>query len=1006
MDSNKLLQKRHLAVAISALMAGGALAQEPIEEVTVTGSRIVRRDLTAPSPILTVTSENIINSSSTGVETVLNQLPQFVPAGTEFGGGIQNGATNSPGAATLNMRGMGTNRNLVLIDGRRAQPVNASLVVDVNTIPASAIASVEVITGGASAVYGPDALAGVTNFILKDDFEGIEIGMQTGQASEGDGAESNFNMLIGLNADDGRGNIMVGLDWTQRDQIFQRDRDFYMNGWTDPGNAGGQFMQPSTWGAGEGAIPGGRNPPSQDAVDALFSRYGVAPGTVGANSEFRFNPDGSIFVTQGGIGYNGPLNCMSDCGPYTAIKLLDNGNLDQVNTTGFLSTPLERHSAFMRGRYEITEGLSAFMQGNFSDIEVGQRGGIPPAITVWQAPIPRDGRALPDDLNTLLDSRANPDGHWSLYRVLDYNGPIQATNKNEVWQLQAGVDGEVGESITWEAYVSTGETDIEAVNDRMPSLQRYQSLVAQPDFGRGGFFRGLGRGYSQSCPSGLPVFEQFTPDVECVESFDSRMINKSVLTQDIIEFNMQGAGFNLPGGESGWAVGASSRDNSYAFRPGNPVNHILDNPVGIFASNATGGETDVTEFYGEMLLPVIDQFSLELGYRYSDFNTAGGHDTYKTLFTWDATESVTFRGGYQFATRAPNVAELFTAATQVVVFHPEQDPCSVTTRSAWGNVPDNPDREQVIDLCRAIIGNNTSGFDTQTYSITGIAGPKGFHRQNPPFFPLEIELRQGNPDVGPETGDTYTFGAVWTEAFGADGLTLTADIYRIELTDAISPIAAWVVYNNCFNWDGQTNPSYDVNNQFCQMIRRNPSSGDRSEVDAPFFNLGLVETTGVDINVNWIKDIGPGTFSVNSIINYLDNYQYQVVPSQNAVDATGTLDQGGMYEIQALTRFGYSWNNLSLGVTWRHLDAIESASKASSPNTTIQGTGSYDMFNFYGSYSWNQYTVRFGVDNVLDEDPRVIGANPAGGDTNSNITLPALYDVIGRQYFVGLTANF
>ena len=299
MDSNRLLRKRHLAVAISAMIGGGALAQEPIEEVTVTGSRIVRRDLTAPSPILTVTSENIVNTTSTGVETVLNQLPQFVPAGTQFGGGIQNGATNSPGAATLNMRGMGTNRNLVLIDGRRAQPVNASLVVDVNTIPAAAIASVEVITGGASAVYGPDALAGVTNFILKDDFEGIEIGLQTSQTGEGDGAESNFNILIGMNADDGRGNIMIGIDWTQRDQIFQRDRDFYMNGWTDTGNAGGQFMQPSTWGAGEGGIPGGRNLPSQEAVDALFARYGAAPGTVGANSEFRFNPDGSIFVTQG-----------------------------------------------------------------------------------------------------------------------------------------------------------------------------------------------------------------------------------------------------------------------------------------------------------------------------------------------------------------------------------------------------------------------------------------------------------------------------------------------------------------------------------------------------------------------------------------------------------------------------------------------------------------------------------------------------------------------------------
>ena len=168
------LTKQRLALAISAVIgnttynaayAQEPAAEEPSDEISVTGSRIVRRDFTAPSPIVTVDNDSFFNTSSTGVENVLNDLPQYVPAGTQFSSfDIQPGATNSSGAATLNLRGMGTNRNLVLIDGRRAQPVNASLVVDVNTIPAAAIQSVEIITGGASAVYGPDALAGVTNF--------------------------------------------------------------------------------------------------------------------------------------------------------------------------------------------------------------------------------------------------------------------------------------------------------------------------------------------------------------------------------------------------------------------------------------------------------------------------------------------------------------------------------------------------------------------------------------------------------------------------------------------------------------------------------------------------------------------------------------------------------------------------------------------------------------------------------------------------------------------------
>jgi outer membrane receptor protein involved in Fe transport len=1032
----KTLAKHRLALAVSAAIGSTAYAQDPapqqqtVEEITVTGSRIVRRDFTAPSPIVTIESENFVNTSSTSIEGVLNDLPQFVPAGTQFSAfDIQPGATNSSGAATLNLRGMGTNRNLVIVDGRRAQPVNASLVVDVNTIPASAIQSVEVITGGASAVYGPDALAGVTNIKLRDDFEGVEVGVRGSESADGDGTETNVSMLFGINSSDGRGNIMIGLDHTSRDEIWQKDRDFYVNGWLDPANAGGQFMQPRSYGAGEAAnIPGGFNPPSQAAVDALFARYGAPafpnPGSVGNTSEFRFNEDGTIFVTQGGIGYNGPLNCLEGCGSFTMIKRLTNGNLDQMSTVGLLSAPMERFTTFLKGNYGISDSLTLFAQANYANIEVVTNGGIPPAITVWQSPIPRDGRAIPADLTTLLNSRtgtAGANGPWSLYQVLDYNGPIQQKNTSDVWQVLGGIEGEIGDRTTWEAYISVGQTDIENANSRMPSLQRYQFLVQQPNFGTGGPFAynpatsmiGSGRGYALTCPSGLPVFSNFTPSPQCLDGIDTFQIAKSVLDQNIAEFNLQGGFAELPGGEIGYAVGASYRENTYQFSPGNPFTMLTDNPIGLFASAPTGGATDVTELYGEMLLPVFERLDLELGYRYSDFNTAGGQDTYKALFTWDATDRIAFRGGRQVATRAPNTAELFTAPTQIVVFHPDGDPCSVTTRSPWGNVstplsgspaPNNPNRAQVINLCRQLIGNNTSGFDTQTYSVTGVSGPLGFHRQNPAFFPLEIELRMGNPKVGPEKGETYTFGGVFTLGEEAN-LTVSADFYQINMKDAISPIAAYVVYNNCMNWNGTTNPTYDINNSFCKMIRRNASSGDREEVDAPFYNLGLIETQGLDVNVNWRSDFGPGTFGINSVMSYLDSYKFQVAPGDRVIEAKGTLDQGGMYDFQAMTNFTYSWDVLSLGLGWKYLSDIKSAPASSSPNTTVQGTTDYDLFNLYGSFNWDKYTVRFGVDNLLDEDPRVIGANP-GVDSNTDSTLPALYDVVGQRYFVGFSARF
>jgi hypothetical protein len=899
-------------------------------------------------------------------------------------------------------------------------------------------------------VYGPDALAGVTNFKLRDDFEGVEIGVRGSDTAEGDGAETSFNMLLGMNSGDGRGNVMVGMDVTSRDPIYQRDRDFYVNGWLDPGNPGGQFMQPRSYGANESQnIPGGLNLPSQDAVNTLFRRYGVNDNVVGRTSEFRFNEDGSVFVTQGGHGYNGPLNCLdpAQCGSFTMIKRLNNGNLDQMSTVGLLQAPLDRNSAFLKGNYAIGDRLSAFAQANYANVEVLTNGGIPPAITVWQSPVPRDGRALPADLNALLDSRcANqppavpgdppgpctittfPDGSsraagpWSLYQVLDYNGPIQQKNTSDVWQILAGLEGELGASMTWEAYLSKGQTDQEFANSRMPSLQRYQFLVQQPNFGQGGPFTynpatsliGSGRGYGITCPSGLPVFQNFTPSPQCLDGIDTFQIAKSVLDQEIAEFNLQGSWLDLPGGEIGYAVGTSYRKNEYQFAPGNPFTQLTDNPIGLFASAPTGGETDVTEYYGEILLPVFERLDLELGYRYSDFNTAGGHDTYKALFTWDATDRISFRGGRQIATRAPNTAELFTAPTQIVVGHPDGDPCSVTTRSPWGNVatpmsgspaPNNPNRQQVINLCRQLIGNANSQFDLQTYSITGVAGPEGFHRQNPPFFPLEIELRQGNPRVGPEKGETYTFGVVFDGLFGADNLTLTADFYQINMKDAIAPIAAYIVYNNCMNWNGQTNPTYDINNSFCRMIRRNASTGDREEVDAPFFNLGIIETQGLDLNVNWSADFGPGTFGINSVMSYLDSYQYQAAPGDRVIDATGTLDQGGMYELQGFTNFTYAFDRLSLGLGWRYMSDVKNAAAASSPNTTIQGTSAYNMFNLNGAYNWDKYTFRFGVDNLLDEDPRIIGANP-GVDTQSDSTLPALYDVVGQRYYLGFSARF
>jgi iron complex outermembrane receptor protein len=250
---------------------------------------------------------------------------------------------------------------------------------------------------------------------------------------------------------------------------------------------------------------------------------------------------------------------------------------------------------------------------------------------------------------------------------------------------------------------------------------------------------------------------------------------------------------------------------------------------------------------------------------------------------------------------------------------------------------------------------------------------------------------------------------VISEPFGWENLNITADFYKIEITDAISPLNVATVYDGCFNANGSSNPSYSVTNSWCQMIRRNPVTGDREEVDTPFFNLGTLETQGVDVSVNWAKDIGPGLFSINSTINYLDSFEYQLAPGSAVVDATGTLDQGGLFDYQTFTRFGYAWENLNVGLTWRHMSDVAAAAAATLPNTTIQGPDAYDMFNLNASYNYDKYTIRVGIDNLFEADPELTQSNPlgaGGGDTDSDVTNAGIYDLLGRRWYIGVKASF
>jgi iron complex outermembrane receptor protein len=1021
-QANRLLRKTALSASICAALSVASVApaqQEGVEEVVITGSRIVRRDLNAPSPILTVDTEAFEQNSAIGIEAVLNQYPQFSPGATQFtASDIQPTAQNSPGASTLNMRNLGAGRSLVLLDGRRAQPVNAAMVVDVNTLPAAAIADVEVISGGAAATYGPDAMAGVVNFKLRRDFEGVSINYQTGGTEVGDGEETRIDALIGISDAEGRGNVMFAASYADRNIAYQNKRDFYLNRLHDPGTGPNYIFTDFP-----GYVTTASNLPSLAAVNQVIP---LAPGSGLTNSRagtFHVNPaTGSAFRLGNApnFGYDGPTTA-----PY--VVRTHNGDLGQSTIENWLSSPLDRQSLFGRGVYDINDNLTVFVQGSQTRSSVDQRL-APTSASATQALVPRNPAAEPEELRILLDSRALPNEPWTMQRLPVYMGFREATSDTEVDELVVGLEGNVGSTDwTWEAYHQRGNTLLTTRMNNFIWVDRLRTLLAQPNYGRGGSFTvsaandPVTRTYT--CTSGIPVFEPWTWTLDgelhytsgfefsddCREAINAPMLQRSTIEQEVTEANFQGALADLPAGELRGAFGISSRTNYSLFEP---------DPLFI-ATQKAEGETKVDEIYGEVLLPVFGDFELEIGARYSDFQTGDWQldaKSYKALFNWVATDSFRFRGGWQRANRVPNVAELYAGlSSQVFGWGATSDVCMVDTTLPWGNRADNPNRAQVQELCRALI-----------YASGGVPGVTDFDRLGPDNYPLDGRalphsyrlMVGGNPRLEAETADTLTFGVIWQSA-GQRNITISADWYDIEIDNVVAQLGFLAAYQQCFNANGTSNPTYNPLNEYCTRITRDPVTSEPLLVYGGNFNFSERLTSGIDLTVNWSAELAdwgldnPGTVGIRSSANKLLSWkqpQFQE-PAAPLVEFAGygTGDTGG-YDYQLFTTFYYRTPRLNISLNWNHLSEQEAAARAVTPTATVLPTDSYDLFNLNGSWQFTErFRLRAGIDNLFDTDPPLTSRDPfnPGAPTNgTGITAPAQYDALGRRYFVGLAMDF
>lgn len=1091
----------------ASLLSAPAFAQDGVaEEVVVTGSRIRRQDFEANSPITTVNESLFEETSTVGVETILNQLPQFAPEVTQFDTtSVQNTATATVGASTVSLRGLGSNRNLVLINGRRGMPVNASLAVDTNSIPSSMIERVEIISGGASAVYGADAIGGVVNFILKDNYEGAQINARYGATQDGLNDEYQVSGLFGANVADGRGNVMFGMEYASRDEMHISDVDWRVSEMNNPNVAASDFFMQNTY--LEPVTRG--NYPDQAVVDAMFSE--LPAGTItdlsgpGRNMWINRDPNGNgtVFTGAGAFGSTStaPGSYRYEGIPDGAVygsredfpgvawhKRLANGMVVENAVDQWVSIPLERYSFTGKGTFDFSDSVTGSIEGYFSKNSnrtllgfspsalSGNAAFIPYGDEIWMDSLANtdavtgyeaDGTTpifdpallaatptkaayqpggsyglncgplggctetqtfpFPDEVQQLLDSRDDPNDNVRLNRPMDYIGPRATETDTTTFQVVAGLEGELANGWYWDAFYTHGQTETLVNYQGFASLDRWREVVQSPNFGMN--FTGqnnleMGGQYSgvATCTTGLPVVSDFTASEDCIRAVETNLQNNTKLEQNTFDINLAGDIMELPAGALQFSVGAGYRDEIYAYNTDNltSADSFVETALGLYPTSNTSGDYDTTDFYGELLVPVlsdlpgIQQMNLELGARRSDFSTVGEVDTYKALLDWTVNDWARVRGGYQKANRAPNIGELYLAPTYLRSLGGTQfgDQCSQQSEGPYStnpafNVNGASGAAFAMDLCEQMMGPIATDY----------------YAEAPADQPTATGLARsvGNADLQSEEAETWTMGLVVNSPLDGvfwGGLTGSIDWYEIEITDMIALEGGDAVFERCLNPD--LNPGGDPNVSACEAIGRDPLTGQITFTSVAYTNQGRALTSGIDFQVDWSGDFSFGGLGVNVLANYnLEN----ITQESDEIDEIDWAGTGGCalglqcmgYDYRIFTTVNWFSGPWNASLRWRHYPTLDSGAKATDPDTRQRGIhSSYNYFALTGGYQVNEnLRVSLGIENLFDTLPPKSGGEPwreaeDPNDYNRAATRSrrAEYDPLGRRIFISANMEF
>jgi outer membrane receptor protein involved in Fe transport len=932
---------------------------QELEEITVTGSRIPSRNLVSSSPVTTVSADEIHFQGVTRIEDLLNSLPQVAPTQQS---GVSNGAT---GTATVDLRGLTAVRTLVLINGRRmpaGNPAGGGIATDLNSIPAAMVDRVEVLTGGASAAYGSDAVAGVVNFITKTDFEGVsfdyqysgyqhkndnavmqqintDAGFSLPEKDVTDGYGRDYNLVVGINSGDGRGNVTAYATYRDIKPIIEGSRDY--SNCALSGSVGSFSC------GGSSTLPEGR-----------FTDFGALAST--PPGSFDYIVSGDQFVPRNGLLYNyAPPN--------------------------YYQRPDERIIAGAVGNYSYSDSLEVFAEMSFMDdktvAQIAPSGAffvttsLPcgnPLLSAQQFQvICGDFGLTTADSQTVFIGRRNVEG-----------GFRQDTLRHSSNRIVVGARGDINDTWSYEAYANFGQSAFSQtyLNDlSTTNVKRALNVVADPVTGEAVCASVLDGSDPNCLPwnlftEGAIPFDRNSPIQQYLATplYATGEVTTVVINGYVVG-DMGSYGWQLPGADSGISLvgGFEQRQERLLFTPDKGFQSGDGAGQGGPVKGTEGG-FDVNEFFFEAAVPLFeggdfaDSVNLSLGYRYSDYDTDQQTDTFKAAFDWAFNDSFRLRASFQRAVRAGNIRELFRPQA-IGLFDMDDDPCAGATPIA------------TLAQCQ-----NTGVTAAQYGTIA--SSPAGQYNA----------LFGGNPDLIPESSDTVSFGFIASPSF-VEGLIVSVDYYDITVDDAISAVDPSIILDECLATGAAV---------FCDAIHRGPLTGTlwigQDQIVSTDINIGSLTREGVDLQAAYGFDIGNmGGIDLSLVGSFALTADEVPIPGADTIKCVGTWDPNacGLPFPEWAHTFRATWEtpwDMSLSMNWRHVGEAKD-------NAGLTDFGSQDWIDLSGTWQATEYIqLRLGVANVADREPpvAVVGAGYGNGNT-----YPGVYDARGRYFFAGFTVR-